>query len=71
MEEKEIIKRCQSGDRAAFDELIRLYYPYVTKYLLKLTCDEALTGIDIPFLYAVHLFLAQGGDLAFQKGAFT
>ena len=43
MEEKEIIKRCQSGDRTAFDELIRLYYPYVTKYLLKLTCDEALT----------------------------
>lgn len=43
MNEKEIIKRCQNGDRAAFDTLIRAYYPYVTKYLLKLTHDEILT----------------------------
>lgn len=43
MNEKEIIKRCQSGDRTAFDELIRAFYPYVTKYLLKLTHDETLT----------------------------
>ncbi len=42
MNEKEIIRRCQNGDRAAFDELIRLFYPYVTKYLLKLTRDENL-----------------------------
>lgn len=42
MSEKEIIRRCQNGDRAAFDELIRLFYPYVTKYLLKLTRDENL-----------------------------
>lgn len=43
MNEKEIIKRCQNGDRAAFDALIRNFYPYVTKYLLKLTHDENLT----------------------------
>lgn len=39
--EKEIIKRCQSGDRDAFDQLIRMFYPYVNGYLLKLTRDEA------------------------------
>lgn len=43
MTEKEIIKRCQNGDKAAFDELIRTFYPYVTKYLLKLTQSEILT----------------------------
>ena len=43
MNEKEIIKRCQNGDKSAFDELIRAFYPYVTKYLLKLTHDESLT----------------------------
>lgn len=43
MNEKEIIKRCQNGDKAAFNELIRVFYPYVTKYLLKLSHDETLT----------------------------
>lgn len=43
MNENEIIKRCQNGDSAAFEELIRSFYPYVTKYLLKLTHDEVLT----------------------------
>lgn len=43
MNEKEIIKHCQNGDKAAFDTLVRIYYPYVTKYLLKLTHDESLT----------------------------
>lgn len=32
--ENEVIKRCQNGDKFAFDELIRVFYPYVTKYLL-------------------------------------
>ena len=43
MNEKEIIKRCQDGDKSAFDELIRTFYPYVGKYLLKLTGDKTLT----------------------------
>lgn len=43
MNEKEIIKHCQNGDKTAFDTLIRTFYPYVTKYLLKLTHDENLT----------------------------
>lgn len=43
MNEKDIIKRCQRGEKSAFDELIRTYYPYVTKYLLKLTQNELLT----------------------------
>lgn len=41
--EKELVRRCQNGDRAAFDTLIRTFYPYVTKYLLKLTQNEDLT----------------------------
>lgn len=43
MNEKDIIKQCQNGDKAAFDTLIRMFYPYVTKYLIKLTHDETLT----------------------------
>lgn len=43
MNEKSIIKRCQRGDRLAFDELIRLYYDYVSGFLLKNTADETLT----------------------------
>ena len=43
MNEKELIRRCQNGDKAAFDTLIRTFYPYVTKYLLKITRDENLT----------------------------
>lgn len=45
MNEKEIIKRCQNGDKAAFNELIRVFYPYVTKYLLKQSYDETLTEV--------------------------
>lgn len=43
MKEKEIIKRCQNGDKTAFDALIRLFYPYVSGYLLKITIDQDLT----------------------------
>ncbi len=42
MNEKALIKKCQRGDRQAFDELIRLYYDYVSGFLLKTTADAAL-----------------------------
>lgn len=42
MNEKALIKKCQSGDRRAFEELIRLYYDYVSGFLLKTTADETL-----------------------------
>lgn len=43
MNDKALIKRCQRGDRQAFDELIRLYYDYVSSFLLKNTADETLS----------------------------
>lgn len=43
MNDKDLIKKCQRGDRQAFDELIRLYYDYVSGFLLKNTADETLS----------------------------
>ena len=43
MNEKALIQKCQSGDPQAFDELIRLYYDYVSGFLLKATTDEELS----------------------------
>ena len=43
MNELEMIKRCQMGEKPAFQELISVYYPYVSKYLLKLTDDEHIS----------------------------
>ena len=43
MNEKTLIKKCQRGDREAFDALIRQYYDYVYGFLLKTTADETLT----------------------------
>ena len=43
MNDKALIKKCQRGDRQAFDELIRLYYDYVSGFLLKNTADETLS----------------------------
>lgn len=42
MNERNLIKRCQIGDRESFDKLIRLYYDYVYGFLLKTTTDEML-----------------------------
>ena len=42
MHDKALFKRCQRGDRQAFDELIRLYYDCVSGFLLKNTADETL-----------------------------
>lgn len=33
MNEKALIKKCQRGDKQAFEELIRLYYDYVSGFL--------------------------------------
>ena len=41
--EKALIKKCQRGDRQAFDALIRLYYDYVSGFLLKTTRDALLS----------------------------
>ena len=43
MNEKSLIKKCQRGDRQAFDELIRMYYDYVSGFLLKTTADKTLS----------------------------
>ena len=42
MEDTKIIKRCQAGDKSAFEELIAKYHPYVFKFLIKLSEDEEL-----------------------------
>lgn len=42
MNEKNLIKKCQRGDKQAFEELIRLYYNYVSGFLMKITADELL-----------------------------
>lgn len=42
MNEKALIKKCRLGERQAFDALIRLYYDYVSGFLLKTTADKML-----------------------------
>lgn len=42
MEDKELIYRCRDGDKAAFQELISKYHPYVFKFLIKITENEQL-----------------------------
>ena len=42
MNERELIARLQKRDEAAFEELIRLFFPYVSGFLLKLTPDVSL-----------------------------
>lgn len=43
MEDNKIIKRCKTGDKSAFEELITKYHPYVYKFLIKLCGDEDLS----------------------------
>ena len=43
MNEKALIKKCQRGDKQAFEELIRLYYDYVSGFLLKTTTDSTIS----------------------------
>lgn len=43
MNDIELILACQNGDKQAFSDLVALYYPYVSKFLLKLTANEAVS----------------------------
>lgn len=38
-----LILACQKGEKQAFNDLITLYYPYVSKFLLKLTANETIS----------------------------
>ena len=42
MGEKELVKRCQKGDKKAFEELVERFYPYVSGFLLKTTRNSIL-----------------------------
>ena len=37
MNELKVLKQCQNGNKQAFNELITFYYPFVFKFLLKIT----------------------------------
>lgn len=51
-----IIKRCKNGDKDAFNELIKFYYPFVLKFLMKLTCnkDIALDLVQETFIKIIE-----------------
>lgn len=44
MDEVKVIKQCQKGNKEAFNELITFYYPFILKYLIKLTSNEELAN---------------------------
>ena len=46
MEESNLIKKCQRGDKEAFQLLISRYHPFVFKFLVKITNNEQ-TAEDI------------------------
>ena len=43
MKDIELIRLAQRGEKKAFHELISLYYPYVTRFLLKLTQSQEIS----------------------------
>ena len=43
MDEIQLIVACQNGEKEAFNKLIKRYYPYVSKFILKLTYNEVLS----------------------------
>ena len=43
MNEVKILRRCQRGDKQAFNELITFYFPFVTKFLFKMTKNSEVT----------------------------
>lgn len=42
LDDSKLIKKCQNGDKEAFQELISKYHPFVYKFLYKLTGDEEI-----------------------------
>lgn len=38
-----LIKKCQNGNKAAFNELITFYYPFIFKFIMKLTNNKDTT----------------------------
>lgn len=42
LNEIKLIKKCQRGEKEAFNNLITNYYPYVSRFLMKLTANEEL-----------------------------
>ncbi len=56
MKENALIRQCQKGDRRAFEELISLFYPYVSGFLLKTTKDPSLAEdlTQDTFLKMIH-----------------
>lgn len=42
MNEIKLIRQCQKGNKTAFNELINFYYPFVLKYLIKITNNEEI-----------------------------
>lgn len=43
MNEIKLIQKCQKGEKEAFNELVTMYYPYVSKFLIKLTTNKELS----------------------------
>lgn len=43
MNEIKVLKQCQNGNKQAFNELITFYYPFVSKFLIKITCNKNIT----------------------------
>lgn len=43
MNELKVLKQCQNGNKQAFNELITFYYPFVFKFLLKITSDNGIS----------------------------
>ncbi len=42
LNEIKLIIKCQKGEKQAFNDLITWYYPYVSKFLIKLTANEEI-----------------------------
>lgn len=38
-----LIKKCQNGNKESFNELVKFYYPFVLKFLMKLVCNKNIT----------------------------